>query len=155
MRKVFGLFVFLLIALSGIGQDKKKPYEGLPSLVWPKLIDINVVVRSDQYGEYDAPVFTNAVKALEGKVVYLPGYMVPFEGGYKESHFMFSALPLQACFFCGVGGPESVIEVEAKNAIKFTFKPVEIKGILSLNDDDPDRMFYILKNAEFVGEAEF
>lgn len=57
MRKVFGIFIFFLIAFSGIGQDKKKPYEGLPSLVWPKLIDINVVVRTDQYGEYDAPVW--------------------------------------------------------------------------------------------------
>ncbi len=73
----------------------------------------------------------------------------------KSSHFMLSSLPVNARFFCGVGGPETVIEVYTKEPVTYTEKPVELKGLLKLNDKDPDKMIYILENAEFIGEAEF
>jgi hypothetical protein len=92
---------------------------------------------------------------LAGKNIILPGYIVPFENGIKSSHFMLSSLPLNACFFCGVGGPETVVEVFTKNAVTYTDKPVEVKGILKLNDKDPDKMYYVLEQAEIIGEIEF
>jgi hypothetical protein len=68
---------------------------------------------------------------------------------------MLSSLPLNACFFCGAGGPETVIEVFLKKEINYTEKPVEVQGTLRLNDKDPDKMMYILENAEMIGEIEF
>ena len=130
-------------------------YNGLPSLVWPKLYDIKFEKAKDNLGEYDKPIFSQAAKSLEGKVVTLPGYMNPFEQGTKGTSFMLSSLPINACFFCGVGGPESVVEVILKSPISFTEKPVEIKGILRLNDKDPDRMIYRIEQAEYLGEVEF
>ncbi len=134
---------------------QKSTYKGFPSLVWPKLYDITFVKASDALGEYEKPVFTASVRAFNGKPVSLPGYIVPFENGVKSSHFMFSSMPLNACFFCGVGGPETVVEVFCKEEITYTDKPVEIRGVLKLNATNPDKMIYILENAEVVGPVEF
>jgi hypothetical protein len=139
--------------MSVFGQ--KNVYKGFPSLIWPKLYDVTYVKASDKLGDYDKPVFSTAAKSLNGKIISLPGYIVPFDNGMESAHFMFSSMPLNACFFCGVGGPESVIEVFLKEEISYTDKPVEIKGLLRLNDKDPDKMMYILDNAELVGEVGF
>lgn len=150
------LLVIAGITLSTIVSAQKNIYKGLPSLVWPKLYDVQFVKAKDQHGEYDKPVFSGAAKSLSGKKVTVPGYMVPFDGGVVTSdHLMFSSLPLNACFFCGAGGPETVVEVFLKNKVTYTEKAVEIQGVLKLNDKDPDKMIYVLESAEVIGEAGF
>jgi hypothetical protein len=149
------VLVLILLPLVSTAQAQKNAYKGFPSLIWPKLYDIQFVKASDNLGEYDKPVFSAAVKNLEGKTISLPGYMAPFENGIKGKLFMLSSLPLNACFFCGVGGPETVIEIHSKESVTFTEKPVEIRGVLKLNERDPDKMIYILENAEVVGEVGF
>ncbi len=153
-RTLLSILVGVCIASVAHAQTKSV-YQGFPSLVWPKLYDIKFEKAKDKLGEYDKPIFSEATKALNGKVISLPGYMVPFESGLKGNHFMFTSLPLNACFFCGVGGPESVIEVYMKNTITYTEKPIQLKGILRLNDIDPDKMMYMLELAEFDGEIGF
>ena len=153
------LFTFLFVAITaGINAQSKaqNTYKGLPSLVWPKLYDIRFEKAKDNLGEYEKPIFSQAAKSLEGKVVTLPGYMIPFDNGaMKGTKFMFSSLPINACFFCGVGGPESVVEVISKAPLSWNEKPIELKGVLRLNDKDPDRMIYRIEQAEFIGEAEY
>lgn len=141
----------LLFVISATASAQKITYKGLPSLIWPKLYNITY----QKNNEYDKPIFTKDLLALSNKVIVLPGYMVPFENGMKGNHFILSSLPLNACFFCGVGGPETVIEVFLKSAVTYTDKPVEIKGKLVLNDQNPDKMVYILEEAEFLGAVEF
>lgn len=133
---------------------QKLTYSGFPSLVWPKLYNISFVTGKDAEGEFQKPVFTPAVKGLSGKTISIPGYIVPFDNGLKANRFMFSSLPLNACFFCGVGGPETVVEVFSKEIIPYTDKPVEIRGTLRLNETDPDQMIYQLFNAEVLGPVE-
>lgn len=153
--RIFLLFAFLSIARVGFAQDKNV-YLGFPSLVWPKLYDIRYETAKDEHGDYNKPIFSEAAKLLNGKSVVLPGYMVPFDNGLmKGTTFMLTSLPLNACFFCGVGGPESVVEVNLKKAIAYTDKPIEVKGILRLNDHEPDRMIYILEQAEYLGVVDF
>jgi hypothetical protein len=153
MKRTLVLIAFFAAMCSV--QAQKNSYKGFPSLVWPKLYDVQFVKASDKQGEYDKPVFSAAAKSLQGKNISLPGYIVPFESGLKNAHLMLSSLPLNACFFCGVGGPETVVEVFLKKEITYTEKPVEIQGTLRLNDKDPDKMMYILENAELIGEIEF
>jgi hypothetical protein len=145
--------IFILIILPFSAFSQKSTYQGFPSLIWPKLYDISFVRASDDLGEFDKPVFTPAVKSMAGKTITLPGYMVPFENGVKGSHFMVSSMPLNACFFCGVGGPQTVIEIFSKEPVTFNEKPIEVRGILKLNDTDPEKMIYILEQAEIVGEV--
>jgi hypothetical protein len=119
------------------------------------LYDIKFEIAKDKLGEYEKPIFSQAAKSLNGKVIILPGYMVPFESGTKGNKFILTSLPLNACFFCGVGGPETVIEVYLKESISYTEKPIELKGILRPNDQNPDKLIYILEQAEFLGEIDF
>jgi len=150
------LYILCLFAFSAYSQQRSpSTYSGFPSLVWPKLYDIRFEKAKDTFGEYEKPVFSQETKALDGKAVTLPGYMVPFENGSKGKVFMLTSLPLNACFFCGVGGPESVVEVYLKETVTYTEKPIEIKGVLRLNATDPDKMIYRIEQAEFLGEIDF
>lgn len=151
--KQFFVAIFVLLAINGWAQ--KMTYNGFPSLVWPKLYNIEFVKGKDAMGEFDKPVFTESVKALEDKTVVLPGYMVPLENETSSARIMLSSLPLNACFFCGVGGPETVVEVHLKKQTSYIERPIQIKGILRLNDRDPDRMIYVLDAAEVLGPVEF
>ena len=151
-------FLIILFVISAFGSSTvqaQTKYTGLPSLVWPKLYDIKFEKGKDDLGEYEKPIFSQAAKSMDGKVVTLPGYMNPFEKGSQGTTFMLSSLPINACFFCGVGGPESVVEVILKSPISFKEKPIEVKGILRLNYNDPDRMIYRIEQAEYLGEVEF
>ncbi|HNT50454.1 MAG TPA: hypothetical protein PLM56_13890 [Cyclobacteriaceae bacterium] len=147
------LVVFALFIIITSNLQAQTTYSGFPSLVWPRLYAITY--QKDPTGEFDKPLFTKEVKMLAGKEIVLPGYIIPFQNGMKDSHFMLSSLPINACFFCGVGGPEGVVEVFLRKPITYTDKPVEVKGRLVLNDSNPDKMIYILENAEFLGEIDF
>jgi hypothetical protein len=147
--------IFILFLLSFEAQAQKIEYKGFPSLVWPKLYNVQYQKAEDKLGAFEKPLFPKEVLALSGKEVTLPGYIVPFETGLKAKRFMLSSLPLNACFFCGVGGPETVVEVLTKKEVSYTEKAVQISGILKLNDSDPDKMIYTLEKAEVLGELEF
>lgn len=134
---------------------QKKPYNGFPSLIWPKLYSTTFEKAKDNLGEYEKPVFTDMVKNLNSKIITLPGYMIPFENGMKGNHFMLSSLPINACFFCGVGGAETVVEVFTTKSVNYSEKPIQIKGKLKLNDTNPDQMIYVLEAAEVLGGVDF
>ena len=151
--KTATLLLLLLPSVSAWSQ--KSSYKGFPSLVWPKLYDIQFVKAADALGEFDRPVFSPEVKALNNKTVVLPGYMVPLDNVTSSDRIMLSSLPLSACFFCGVGGPETVVEVNLIKKIPWIEKPVEVRGTLRLNDRDPDRMIYILEDASILGTLDF
>ncbi len=116
------------------------------STIWSALADVKFKLRDDFY----LPQFGPNARALHGKTVEVVGYIYPFETTRWTKHFALSSLPLSACFFCGVGGPESVVEVEAKLPVKQTDKPIRVRGTLILNALDTERMIYILQNGEII-----
>ncbi len=144
------LICFLILVEPPV-YGQHQPYSGIPSLVWPLLYDIKYKKAQDAFGAYDQPVFSEAVKKMEGKEITLPGYMIPFEGATQSEEFMFSSMPLNACFFCGIGGPETVVQIRMAEATSYDDKPVEIKGRLKLNIDNPDQHFYILEESVNLG----
>ncbi len=101
----------------------------------------------------DLPVFSEAVKKLEGKTVLVKGYIIPVEGYKSHKEFVFSAFPYNMCFFCGGAGPETVMEVYANESIEYSADPVILKGTLELNGSDINRLIYALNNAELAGVA--
>ncbi len=98
----------------------------------------------------DVPVFSQDVQKLEGKTVTIRGYIIPVEGYKSHKEFIFSAYPYNMCFFCGGAGPETVMEVRAKSPVPFTAEPITIKGVLSLNSTDINRLMYSLTEVEKV-----
>lgn len=145
MKKiVFGLVsLFLFISANSYSQDKN---------VWKSLSDVSYKISEDQFGELYVPVFSDASKKLEGTEVEADGYIIPFEGMFKPEHIILSSLPLAECFFCGSGGPETVMEVMLMDPIKYTSKRVRVRGKLVLNGNDPEKLMYILKDAKLISE---
>jgi hypothetical protein len=95
----------------------------------------------------DNPVFSEEIKALDGKTVEVRGFIIPTEGYKSHTEFIFSAFPYSMCFFCGGAGPETVMEVFTRNPVKYTAEAVTLRGVLRLNADDINRLMYFLEEA--------
>ncbi|UOB18631.1 hypothetical protein [Abyssalbus ytuae] len=96
------------------------------------------------YGEsFLYPKFLPPVKALEGKQVIITGYFLNIDP--EEKMYILSKGPMSSCFFCGVGGPETAIELQFISKQRFkTDAIVRITGTLKLNADDVEHFNYIL-----------
>jgi hypothetical protein len=139
IKKVVIIAFLLCVSSYSFGQSS--------SSVWKDLSEVTYKIGQDEFGELYLPVFGEKIKKLAGKVVEADGYIIPFEGMFKPNHIILSSLPLAECFFCGSGGPETVMEVMLTNSIKYTSKRVRVRGKLTLNDKDPEKLMYILKDA--------
>ena len=146
------LFAILSVAFIGNATAQK---ETKKENLWKTLSKITFKKQYDEMLGFkvDIPVFSDDVKGLSGKEVEIKGYIIPVEGYKGHKEFVFSAFPYNMCFFCGGAGPETVMEVYAKDEIEYTAEPVIIKGTLELNDSDINRLMYALQDAVFVGPA--
>lgn len=100
--------------------------------------------------EMDVPMFGKRLSSWNGKKVILKGYLIPLSEFGGTGAYMLSSLPFSNCFFCGGAGPETIVELQTKQSIKFTTARIALEGILSLNADDPDHHMYIMKDAAHV-----
>ena len=117
---------------------------------WQDLEDVEFsetyVEEVDQYILF--PHFGLDVRELEAKEIVLSGYILALDP--NEGYYVLSKGPFASCFFCGAGGPETIVELSLKSD-KDSFYMDEfatIKGILKLNIDDIYRCVYILEDAE-------
>ena len=145
------IFLLLLLSVGSLGAFSQNAVD---SDVWKALASVSYEVAEDDYGELYMPEFSEKAKALEGTTVTVPGYIIPFEGLFKPQHVIVSSLPIASCFFCGSGGPETVMEVFLEEPVEYTASLVSFRGKLKLNDTDYEQLMYILEDAEFVGEVE-
>ena len=142
----------LLLAFPATAQDQMPPgadpgqVKPLPDrndvVSWSLLSQVELVKQKDRY----VPKFAAGVAALDQKQVKVQGFMMPLQMGDKQTHFVLAAMP-QTCAFCMPGGPESMVEVKTKTAVKYTFEPVVLTGKLAVLKDDPTGVFYRLTDA--------
>lgn len=138
MKKLF-LGCLMFIVQTGFCQTEN---------FWQVLAEVHFKNEGDADGyTIERPVFSKNLKSYEGKKIRLKGYVIPIEESGGKGKFMLSALPFNVCFFCGAAGPETVIEVETKESIKFSSAQIIMEGFLHLNESDPDHHIYILKAA--------
>jgi hypothetical protein len=97
------------------------------------------------------PQFSNSITALDKKEVRLQGFMMPLDMGEKQKRFILSALP-PSCAFCLPGGPDQLVEVQAKTAVKYGFDPIVLSGRLTVLRDDPMGLYYRLTEAVPVAQ---
>ncbi|SDM70836.1 hypothetical protein SAMN05421823_12018 [Catalinimonas alkaloidigena] len=137
------LLIFLLMLIT-------TPVWAQTQITWETLRDVRFTSRyhKEAGASYYVPHFGASVKALEGKEVYLKGYMLPLLP--EENMFILSSNPYSSCFFCGTGGPESIVELRLKPGHpRFKMdQVVTIQGKLKLNQDDINQCNYILDEAE-------
>lgn len=132
----------LLLSETVIAQDQN---------FWKTLAQVSFENKKDKQGyDIEVPVFSKQLRTFQGKKVKLKGYIIPLEESGGEGKIMLSSVPFNLCFFCGAAGPETVVEIETNEKIKFTTKPITLEGILFLNDKDPDHHMYIMKQAILV-----
>lgn len=119
---------------------------------WKKLSKVTFQKKYDDLMGFkvDFPVFAPSVQQMDGQEITIKGYIIPVEGYKSHKEFVFSAFPYNMCFFCGGAGPETVMEVVASEAVKYTAESVTLKGTLELNDNDINRLMYALKDARLV-----
>jgi hypothetical protein len=118
---------------------------------WNTLAQVSFSKSRDAQGyEIEKPVFSQYLKSFQGKKIRLKGYIIPMGEIEGKGKFMLSALPFNVCYFCGAAGPETVIEIDTKQKIKFTTRQIIMEGFLVLNDKDPDHHIYVLKTATLI-----
>lgn len=121
-------------------------------LNWKILMDIQY--KSKFFPEMDAemyaPVYPEAVTALDKQEVLIEGYVIPLDE--KGKVLALSYNPYSACFFCGKASPASVISLylhKSKNQYSVD-DFVTFKGVFHLNHDDPNEFYYILRDAREI-----
>lgn len=139
------IFLFSLLLLTS--QPNPTPQENF----WHTLAQVSFKNVKDK-NSYDTelPIFSKYLKTFQGKKIQLKGYVIPLDEVGGEGKFMLSFLPFNLCYFCGAAGPETVVEVETTQKVKFSTRQITMEGIIVLNESDPNHHIYILKNAKLL-----
>lgn len=94
----------------------------------------------------DRPKFSGQIKRLEDETIEITGYILPLDAEGKS--YALSKYPYAACFFCGGGGLESVMNIwftDLDTRYKLD-QVVKLSGTLRLNDSG-DGLIYLLEDA--------
>lgn len=149
MFRFVTLFFFLLV----FAHDKPLNAQSASTEnLWKTLSKITYKKEYDEFLGFkiDRPVFSEEIKALDGKEVTVKGFIIPVEGYKGHKEFILSAFPYSMCFFCGGAGPESVMEVQAIEAINYVAESIVLKGKLHLNSEDVNKLMFSLSEARLV-----
>lgn len=115
------------------------------------MISMQKVFDEEMGIDLEKPIFSKAVKKLNGTEITIKGYILPLKASKDQKYFILSAYPYNMCYFCGGAGPESVMEVFSKKPVAATKKMVTLKGTLRVNyNPSIGQVLYTLKNAEVV-----
>jgi hypothetical protein len=136
MKNKLFIAVFLLTCFISFSQEK---------ITWEYLAKVKFVDK--YFPEYEQsflyPNFSNEIKLLEGKEVSITGYFLNLDP--EGAVYILSKNPMASCFFCGVGGPETAVELNFKEKPPFkTDDIVTVTGIFKLNSDDVNHFNYII-----------
>ena len=135
------VFLFLLVSKFAFSQIE---------ISWQDLEDVEFsemyVEEEDAYVLY--PHFGSNIRELENKEISLTGYILAID--VTEGYYVLSKGPFSSCFFCGRGGPETIVELSfnSNNNSYLMDEFVTVRGVLRLNSDDIYRCGYILEYAK-------
>ena len=127
---------------------------------WEDLLTLKFNIRFDESVDdvIFEPKISKRVRKYEGQIIEIEGFIIPHDIAADAmanmnddgQQFMFSALPLASCFFCGGGGAESVMEAFPKEPLQYTDRKVKIRGRLEFNTTDFLKLPYQLKEVVLV-----
>ena len=125
-----------------------KPLPELKGVVsWKTLSEVTPVKQKDRF----VPQFSKGISDLDRKEVKLQGFMMPLDMGERQKRFLLVAMP-PSCSFCLPGGPDQLVEVQAKNPVKYGFDPIVVTGRFVVLKDDPMGLYYRLTDAVVVSQ---
>lgn len=118
---------------------------GGATVPWETLAKVTLVKQKDRY----VPEFPRELAALDKAQVKLKGFMMPLEAAAKQRRFLLSAVPSE-CGFCMPGGPDQIVEVQAKQGLEYVLDPITVVGKFILVRDDAGGLLYRLTDAVAV-----
>ena len=120
------------------------------ALTWDELMNLEVTV------ETPAPLQTvfrisypDSLRAKDGTVVRIRGFMYPLEAGESHTYFLLSALP-PSCPFCLPASARGLVVVTCDEGVRYTLQPVLLEGRFELMEEDDaigTGLHYRLNNA--------
>jgi hypothetical protein len=135
---------------SASNQHGYKPAVALAGTVpWTTLAAVESYEKVIDGFAWVLPKFTPAVKALDGKVVRVNGYMMPLDTTEKQSRFLLMAYP-QSCPFCLTAGSQYFIEVLAAAPVPYRQDSMVIEGKMELLEKDENGLYYRMRAAKQV-----
>lgn len=146
-KSILSIILFFIFLSTYAQQPIHVTWDDLAKIKWVTVYN----ATRDVY--YDIPKHSSSIKKLKNKEITIQGFYVPVDP--LGNVFALSAGPSSMCFFCNVGGIETVMEIVVKkgnNDLKRvkTDKYIEIKGKFKLNMKEDDHLMYILEDAELV-----
>ena len=114
-------------------------------LPWDTLGKVSLVKQKDRY----VPEFPKELIALDQAQVKLKGFMMPLEAAAKQKRFLLTAVPSE-CGFCMPGGPDQLVEVQARQGVAYVLDPITVSGKFVLVRDDAGGLLYRLTEAVAV-----
>ena len=145
------IIVLTTFLLLGAVQTKAVAQKEINNWKLLAMISMQKVFDEEMGIDLEKPVFSKAVKKLNGTEITIKGYILPLKASKDQKYFILSAYPYNMCFFCGGAGPESVMEVFSKKPVATSKKMVKLKGTLRVNYNPTlGQVLYTLKNAEVV-----
>lgn len=131
-----------------LSQGMYKPLPELKGVVsWKTLAQVEAVRQKDRF----VPKFSGNITALDKKEIRLQGFMMPLDMGEKQKRFILTSLP-PSCSFCLPGGPDQLVEVQAKTPVKYGFEPIVVTGRFVVLKDDEMGLYYRLTDAAVVAQ---
>lgn len=146
----------LLLFLMTLSWGAQAQLRDLPKDYWETMEDFIMKNKFDKETQQFTrlPKFGKNLLKLDGKKIYLQGYIIPAD--MTKGRMTLSKFSYSSCYFCGAAGPETVIEIVAKNPIIYRMdKPIILEGTLRINrttedrEYDPFRLLYILEDATY------
>ncbi len=129
------------------GEGERVAQAKLPqghSQLWATLRQTRIGVDETR-GMFTA-VHPASVKALAGKTITLPGFVMPLDAQTRGTHFLLSKYT-PVCAFCPPGEPNEVVEVHSAKPITFSPKLVNVTGTFALENRGENGLFFQMTSA--------
>lgn len=88
-----------------------------------------------------------AVRALVGRTLTLPGFIMPLDAATRGNHFLLSRYT-PVCAFCPPGEPNEVVEVRTASPIAYSARLVSVTGRFSLENKGDNGLFFQMTAAQ-------
>ncbi|WP_025144530.1 hypothetical protein [Pedobacter jeongneungensis] len=148
MKKLYFIFLLLLVNVAVAQTQKHNPNDQLRSLNWDVIgsVKFELTEKNELF-----PMFSESIKRFDNREFDLTGYLIPIKSGQKQQKFLLATLPINQCYFCGQNGVPVMIMIEMENATAYSEKPIHVKGILKLEQKDASYAPPItIKNAKLI-----
>ena len=104
------------------------------------------ISEDDARGVFKA-AHSPAVKALVGKTLTLPGFIMSLDTGTRGNHFLLSKYT-PVCAFCPPGEPNEVVEIRTARPIAYSARLVTVTGTFGLENNGENGLFFQLSGAQ-------